>query len=405
MYNPNAVVTIGENTTTGVEGIANWTATNVNTACSGSGNTTCGYSQPYAVTLRSGQFAYVFGTSNNIYVFAYNSTTGVLNPVGSVDSYGSNQVGMAISIDGNYVYLVDQAQSAIKSFAVDSDGMLTYIESIPTGNSPSASSLRFDPTGKYLYSSAAGAQNITVFSYNSINGHLTQQSTISSGAHPSFMSFTPNGKYLYVSNDLGVVPPTVVSNDARISMYQVQPNGDLSALSPESSIKSLDNNPFASIVDPSGKYLYVTNVGPLSAGMQYATNTLTIFSINQATGALSYNPAQNLAQVESAPVAIITDPLGKYMYVANGVSGSISQLSVDPKNGSVLPLTPATVNSGVTPVSLIFSPDKKFVYSVSQYGNFIQMYNYSAVTGQLTPNGSPIPTGSATQSGFILFGN
>lgn len=48
MYNPNAVVTIGEDTTTGVEGIANWTTPSTSAACSGGA---CGFSQSYNVSL------------------------------------------------------------------------------------------------------------------------------------------------------------------------------------------------------------------------------------------------------------------------------------------------------------------------------------------------------------------
>ena len=352
----------------------------------------------------TGRFAYVLG-QDKIYAFDYNSTTGVLTPNSSISTNGSDSVGIVSSTDGKYLYVVDKTQSMIKSFAVNNNtGALTFIESVATGNGPSSGSLRFDPAGKYLYSSAVGAQNITVFVYDPTNGHLAQQSTVSSGVHPSFMSFTPNGKFAYVSNDVGVTPPAV-ADSARVYMYQVQNNGDLVALAPESSIQSLDNNPYSSLVDPSGKYLYVANVGPITWGFQYAATTVSIYDINQSSGALSYNATQNLAQVESAPVAIISDRLGKYMYVANAITGSISQFSASTVNGSLSPLTPPSVIAGQTPVSLTFGPGERFVYSVSQYGNFIQMYGVNPTTGQLTVSGSPISTGSPNQSGFIIFSN
>lgn len=111
---------------------------------------------------------------------------------------------------------------------------------------------------------------------------MTLAHTVPSSPHPSVITFTPNGKFAYVSNDLGVAPPTV-GDVARVYMYQVQQNGNLVALSPESSIQSLGNTPYDSVVEPSGRYLYVTNVGPISMGFQYAETSVSIYSIDQAT--------------------------------------------------------------------------------------------------------------------------
>lgn len=352
----------------------------------------------------TGRFAYVLG-QDKIYVFNYNSSTGVLTPNSNVSTNGSDSVAIVGSIDGNYIYVVDQTQSMIKSFAVNSStGALIFIESIATGTNPDTGSLRFDPAGKYLYSSAINTQNISVFSYDASNGHLTLAYNVPSSPHPSVITFTPNGKFAYVSNNVGVTPPAV-ADSARVYIYQVQNNGNLVALTPESSIQSLDNNPYASLVDPTGRYLYVTNVGPLSLGVQYAASTVSVYNIDQLTGALSYNTTQQSVQVESAPVAIVSDRLGKYMYVANGITGSLSQFSANASNGSLSPLTPPSVTAGSSPMSLTFGPGERFVYSVSRYGNFIQMYSVNSTTGQLTASGSQIATGSTNQSGFIIFSN
>lgn len=348
----------------------------------------------------TGRFAYVL-SQDKIYSFNYNSTTGLLTANDNFSAYGNDSVAIVASKDGNYLYVADQTQSKIKAFAINKvNGALSFIESVATGTSPSYGSLRFDNSGKYLYSSSMGSNTISVFAYNSSNGSLSLLHTVIGGSYPSVITFTPDNKFAYITNSLGVTPPNVAIS-ARVYMYKVESNGNLTALSPESSIQSLSNNPYDLVVDPSGKYLYVTNTGVISAGPQNAEHNVSIFDINQVTGQLSYNAAQSLVNVESAPTSIVMSRDGSYVYVANALSGTISQLSANSVSGNLTPLNQSTVNAGITPSTIVFSPNERFLYSVSQYGNFIQMYTIT--NGLISPVGSTVATGSSNQSGFIIF--
>ena len=139
MYNPNAVVTIGEDTTTGVEGIANWTDAD---ACSGSGNTTCGYSQPYAVSLgaaasffrpmqvvlnNAGTYAYVvdLGFSDGVVLKCTvdQATGGFVGSCINMNVAGLNQSwGITLESQGRYGYITSSANSTIKKCDINLSG-------------------------------------------------------------------------------------------------------------------------------------------------------------------------------------------------------------------------------------------------------------------------------------------
>jgi 6-phosphogluconolactonase len=99
------------------------------------------------------------------------------------------------------------------------------------------------------------------------------------------------------------------------------------------------NNPRALVAEPSGKYVYVANAGD---------GTISAYSLNLATGALT--------QIGSAfPAGAGTDCLstsndGKYLYAANNTDGTISSFTIN-SNGTLTSLGTAT--AGSFPTSLV----------------------------------------------------
>jgi hypothetical protein len=144
MYNPNAVV----GTTTGVEGVANWTSTIINAGCTGG---TCGFSQPYATTLgapvsffrpmdlvlnNAGTYAYVadLGSSDGVVAkCTIDQATG--NIVGScinMNVSGLNQPwGLTLESSGRYAYVTSNGNSTVKKCDINSSG--DFVDCIDSG--------------------------------------------------------------------------------------------------------------------------------------------------------------------------------------------------------------------------------------------------------------------------------
>jgi DNA-binding beta-propeller fold protein YncE len=96
--------------------------------------------------------------------------------------------------------------------------------------------------------------------------------------------------------------------------------------------------PQRAMTDASGTFLFVANAG---------ANTVDVYAIDAASGALSSAPVQQQA-VGASPNAIAFDSTGKFMYVANSGSNNISAFSF---NGTALqPI--GTFPAGQAPVSV-----------------------------------------------------
>lgn len=134
-------------------------------------------------------------------------------------------------------------------------------------------------------------------------------------------------------------------------------------------------------IDPSGRFLYVAN---------YGSNTISTYTINSRTGALTSSGAPVAAG--GGPSCVAVDPTGRFAYVANSSANTVSVYSV---NGSTGVLTsvgvPVPTLSG--PSCIVLEPRGWFAYVVNSGSNDISAYTVNAVTGALTGFGPPVTTG------------
>lgn len=115
--------------------------------------------------------------------------------------------GVAVSHQGNFVYVADQANNAVVSFSFDStSGALTPIAEgcaqcfgVVVGTGPSA--LLSPPAGDFLYVANSSSNDIFEFAINSNDGTLSpimaKTTTIAAGVGPIAMTTDPAAKYLY----------------------------------------------------------------------------------------------------------------------------------------------------------------------------------------------------------------
>ena len=165
-----------------------------------------------------------------------------------------------------------------------------------------------------------------------------------------------------VSVSAGVGPAAVVLanrhayvvnvGDGTVSQYNVEADNSLAPMNPPAVInpgmKTLGVMPSAVIVDPTGSFLYVANSGD---------DTLSQFSIGSAGQLTPLTPATVPAGTEPVSIAATVGPGGGHVYVTNsggavpaGV-GSVSQFSMG-ADGTLTPLNPATVPAGASPVAI-----------------------------------------------------
>jgi len=118
---------------------------------------------------------------------------------------GSGPRHLTFHPNGRFAYLINELSGKITVFNY-SDGQLEPVQYIASdrsegiGNKGSAD-IHVSPDGKFLYASnRANANNIAIFSINAANGILTYVDSHPTGRHPRNFVITPNGKYLLVAS-------------------------------------------------------------------------------------------------------------------------------------------------------------------------------------------------------------
>ena len=192
---------------------------------------------------------------------------------------------------------------------------------------------------------------------------------------PTGLALGPSKKFLYAIN----------SFDDTISIFNVAGNGTLAL---GGSPTPAGSSPNAAVIDPSGKYLLVTNT--------IFDGTVSVFSIDSSSGALSEVGLP--VPANAYPTEILFTHSGQFVYVTNPGIGMVTGFSF--ANGVLSPAPGSPVSSGTGAAALAVDGSDRFLYVAnpsainappyeSTTGN-ISGFNIDPNTGALTPLlGSP----------------
>lgn len=143
-------------------------------------------------------------------------------PAFAISSPGSGPRHLAFHPSGKHVYVVNEMGCNITTFAYDAEhGALTEIESVsalPPGRKPvaefSGAEIAVHPSGKFLYASTRGIDQLNLFAINARNGTLTLVENISSGGKtPRQFSLDPAGEFLFAANQ----------NSDNVTVFKINP--------------------------------------------------------------------------------------------------------------------------------------------------------------------------------------
>src|SRR5581483_4545515 len=154
--------------------------------------------------------------------------------------------------------------------------------------------------------------------------------------------------------------------------------------------------PTAILLTPSGDAAFVAN---------RQTNDIARFSVNSDATVSAVTPNQpassNAPGLAVAPVSMATDSGGKFLFVANQTSDTISIFSISGTSltevaGSPFPTT-------ANPTSVAVAPNSNFVYVTNDVNGTVSGYVFDSTTGAITASvpGSPYAVG-ASPSGLAF---
>jgi 6-phosphogluconolactonase len=168
----------------------------------------------------NGQFLFAGnGGSNNISAFSINSTTGELTAVpGSPFPTNDNPDGLLVMPNSMFL-LVGQPNSAtIAVFSIGPRGTLTPVAGSPFPAAGAAAGLDADAKGRHIFvGDASNTESIEVYT-QSLTGAITpvrgSPFTFTYGVNSNVVLLSPNGKFLFVSNQGSTTVTKLAINQA-----------------------------------------------------------------------------------------------------------------------------------------------------------------------------------------------
>jgi 6-phosphogluconolactonase (cycloisomerase 2 family) len=260
--------------------------------------------------------------------------SGALTEIGTPVQAGNNPVRLVPAPSGQFVYVINQGDSTVQLFAVQSDGTLVSKGTYATANSPTA--IAIDPQGKFLYvacnhqTGTSGNGAISIFPVNADNT-LGSSTTQPIGSNPAGIVVSYFNHYVYVVDQ------------------ETQPNAQILGFSQN------------------------TTTGALTAVA--GTTITTVGGVTVAKGV----PAGVV------PSAITEELTARFVYVTDEAANQLIGYTVQP-NGSLVPMINGPFQTGLFPVSITVDPTGKLLYVANYNANTIQGYAIDTFTG--TPSGA-----------------
>jgi 6-phosphogluconolactonase (cycloisomerase 2 family) len=279
--------------------------------------------------------------------FAINQTSGALTALARSPYAAGAGTGAipAFSPNGQFLYVMNQAATgaganSVSGYAIGSDGSLTAIAGSPFAAGTDPTWIAFTPDGKYAYVSDSGVDKISAYSVNATSGALTALSTptFATDEHPQDLSIDTAGTHLYA-------PVANGSSAGAVDWFTINADGTLTG---KTSIPAGVTPVFLDIV-PTGKFAYVSS----AAGAEVYG-----YSISSSTGALTTLAGSPYSTgAGSKPQFITIDPSGKFGYTANEGTANVSGFAIDSTTGVLSAVPSSPIPAGNKPIFVSISPE------------------------------------------------
>ncbi len=181
----------------------------------------------------------------------------------------------------------------------------------------------FSPDNRFAFVPDLGLDKVVIYAHDPETSMITPHGSarVPAGGGPRHMKFHPNGKWVYVLNELS------------LSVTVFDYNADTAAMTPKQTIQTvpktlLAKEKFKSAseirVHPNGRFVYSANRGH---------DTITVFRVNQDTGELSVIELENVRG--ATPRNFNLDPSGRWLVAAGQDSNTLASFEVDANTGEL----------------------------------------------------------------------
>jgi DNA-binding beta-propeller fold protein YncE len=278
---------------------------------------------------------------------------------------------------------VTNAGGNVAAFVISPVGVPTPLD-VVTNVGTILRGIAIAPDGRSAYVLDGGASTITAFAIDEL-GRLTRIGTpvetdpSAPGPFPPCsldvtspcpfgLAVAPSGRRLYVAN--------VGSNT--VSVFNIHPNGELGRLG--SPVPAGGIGPRGLAISPDGRRLYVTHRNTDTIGVFAIDESGLIEPFGQPVRLPGCTPSGTPPQPQCSPMWASITPDGHWLYTTNQASGDLSTFAVGPDGG--LTAVGTRVPVGRRPEGIAITPDGRFFYASVIDENALKAFAISA-DGQL----------------------
>jgi len=267
-----------------------------------------------------------------VLAYAIDPKTARLTLLNSFSTRGIDPAYVAVDRTGQNLLVANFGSNAGKGcvavFPVKKDGRLAeasdFIEYSGTGvhpqrqQGPHSHAINVSPDNRFAFVADLGLDKIFIYRFDAEKGKLTPNSpsfvTLPPGAGPRQFTFHPNGKFLYVVNEIQSTVTTFTYSAGSLKEVQnisTLPQGFTGA-----------NTAATLQVHPSGRFLYASNRG---------ADDIAVYTINPQAGTLTL--VESVPAQGRTPGSFAIDPSGSWLIAANQSSDSLVLFRIDPQTG------------------------------------------------------------------------
>ncbi len=270
------------------------------------------------------------GSPGGLSAYAVEPRTGRLTLLNRVLAGGGDTSFITLDHTGRFVLVANYNGGNIAAFALRPDGSIGDWTAFAqhTGQSVHpqrqthayAHAIVLDPTNRFALVPDLGVDRLYVYRFDDKTGALTPNdppfATLAPGSGPRHVRFHPNGRWVYLINEIASTIAAFEWDAATGTLTPFQTTTTLPAdFKGVSTCAELE-------IHPDGKFLYSSNRGH---------DSLAVFAIDQISGRLT--PVEHVSSGGKTPRNFAFDPSARWIVLTNQDSGNAVVFRVDAATG------------------------------------------------------------------------
>lgn len=284
--------------------------------------------------------------------FRRDVATGQLTLLNQQSAGGSGPCHVAVDATGQTLLVANYGSGSIAALPLAANGQLaepvTVIQHAGASvharqAGPHAHFILPTPDNRFVLATDLGLDQVRVYQFQPAAAKLLPHdppfAAVVPGAGPRHFAFAPEGRVVYLLNELNLTVTAFhyEAHRGRLTEFQT-----VRTLPSERAVRAQDTAAHI-VVHPSGKFVYASNRGP---------DDLAVFTVAAASKELRL--VQNISTQGKTPRNFNLTPDGRWLLAANQNSDSVVVFRVDANTGQLTP-TGESVRVG-NPVCVIFVP-------------------------------------------------